>query len=219
MRKCCCCGVKTASVILGTYNLFLSLLVIIPLASFLAESEVPNLNPIQDNQKYIENVLEDILREHSWTMQSYQDIMRSAREWWPTMVLIALSLAAVSATSARRLILGVRCQVRSLMVPYLVLTMLDIILAGAGGIVIVVALFYANIIPGVVSALVYVILAVLSLYSWTAVLAAYQILGETDYGYAPAPSKPGPGDYYPSAPQHFDMEDYRDSNAKRNRFP
>ena len=35
-----------------------------------------------------------------------------------------------------------------MMVPYLVLTMLDIILAGAGGIVIVVALFYANIIPG-----------------------------------------------------------------------
>ena len=42
-------------------------------------------------------------------------------------------------------------KVRFMMVPYLVLTMLDIILAGAGGIVIVVALFYANIIPGEIS--------------------------------------------------------------------
>ena len=34
------------------------------------------------------------------------------------------------------------------MIPFLVLTMLDIIVAGAGGIVVVVALFYANVIPG-----------------------------------------------------------------------
>ncbi|XP_023327194.1 uncharacterized protein LOC111700496 [Eurytemora carolleeae] len=191
MKKCCCCGVKTASVVLGTFNLFLSILLIIPLAAYLANSEVPGLNPIKDNQKYIENVLEDILREHRWTMQTYQEIMGSAREWWPTSALIALSLSAISATSALLLILGVRCQVRFMMVPYLVLTMLDIILAGAGGIVIVVALFYANIIPGVVSAAVYIILAVLSLYSWTAVLAAYQILESGEYEYSPAPTKSG----------------------------
>ena len=34
------------------------------------------------------------------------------------------------------------------MLPYLALTMVDIVVAGAGGIVIVVALFIANLIPG-----------------------------------------------------------------------
>jgi hypothetical protein len=34
------------------------------------------------------------------------------------------------------------------MIPFLVLTMLDIIFAGAGGIIIVVALFYSTLIPG-----------------------------------------------------------------------
>ena len=35
----------------GTFNLFLSILLIIPLAAYLANSEVPGLNPIKDNQK------------------------------------------------------------------------------------------------------------------------------------------------------------------------
>lgn len=217
MRKCCCCDVRTASILLGTLNLIASVLVMIPLTSYLAESDVEGLNPIRDNQKYIENVMEDLLRGHNWTMHSYPDIMKSAREWFPTAALIAAALAAVSATAALMLILGVRCKVRCLMIPFLVLTMFDIILAGSGGIVVVVALFFSDIIPGVVSALVYLILAVLSLYSWTAVLAAFKLVGQEGYMYTPAPSKPGP-DYYPSAPQHFDMDEYRDRREYRNRF-
>ena len=43
-----------------------------------------------------------------------------------------------------------------LMVPFLILTMADIILAGAVGILVVAVLFYLNTIPGLVSAVVYV---------------------------------------------------------------
>ena len=35
-----------------------------------------------------------------------------------------------------------------MLVPYLALTMVDIIVAGSGGIIIVVALFWSNIVPG-----------------------------------------------------------------------
>jgi hypothetical protein len=35
-----------------------------------------------------------------------------------------------------------------MLVPYLALTMVDIIVAGSGGIVIVVALFWSNVVPG-----------------------------------------------------------------------
>ena len=41
-----------------------------------------------------------------------------AREWFPTAALIAAALAAVSATAALMLILGVRCKVGSLLGVY-----------------------------------------------------------------------------------------------------
>ena len=47
-----------------------------------------------------------------------------------------------------KLIQIIAFKVRCLMIPFLVLTMFDIILAGSGGIVVVVALFFSDIIPG-----------------------------------------------------------------------
>jgi len=218
MRNCCCCDVRTGSIITGALNLFVSLLVLFPMVTYLGDWDDPiGINPIKENQRTLENVLEDILREHNWTQHTYPDIMTSVRDYLPTAVLVAASLAAVSATAAFMLILGVRCQLRCLLVPWLVLTMLDIIVAGAGGIIAVVALFYANIIPGVVSAIVYLLLALISLYSWAAVLAAYKILGHDAFMYSPAPSKPV-ADYYPSAPQHFDMGEYRTRREYGNQF-
>ena len=58
--------------------------------------------------------------------------------------------------------------------------------------------------------MVYLVVAVLSLYSWAAVLATYRLISNPGYNYSPAPVKPAYGtDYYPSAPQHFVMEEYR----------
>jgi len=193
----------------------ISVLVLVPLSAFLADSDIPGINFIKDNQKYIEHVLQDVLREHSWTENSYDEIMTSFREYWPTVALVLASIAAISATASVMLILGVRCKIRCLMIPFLVLTMLDIIFAGAGGIIIVVALFYSTLIPGIVSAIVYVIIAILSLFFWAVVLAAYKIIGSEEYEYSPAPTK-GP-EYYPSAPQQFDMRDYsRDYSHSNN---
>ena len=112
----------------------------------------------------------------------------------------------------------VHFQARCMMVPFLILTMVDIILAGAVGIVVVVALFYLNTIPGVVSAVVYVMVAVVSLYSWAVVLAAYKQLGkETEYVYSPVTQGKNNHhpEYYPSAPQHFVLEEYRDLKTDR----
>lgn len=187
----------------------------IPLFAFLADSDIPGLNFVKENQKHIEMVLEDVLREHSWTSQNYNEIMDNYRQWWPTVALVFASILAISATASVMLVLGVRCQIRCLMIPFLVLSMLDIIFAGAGGIIIVVALFYSSLIPGIVSAVVYIIIAILSLFFWAVILAAYKIIGSEEYEYSPAPTK-GP-EYYPSAPQQFDMGEYsRDYSNHRN---
>ena len=85
--------------------------------------------------------------------------------------------------------------------PFLILSMLDIILSGTVGIVVVVALFYIQLVYGGVATVVYLLAAVVSLYCWATVLSAYKYLGtsldQSGYTYSPVtPSKEIP-QYYP----------------------
>ena len=86
------------------------------------------------------------------------------------------------------------------MVPFLILTMLDIILSGTLGIVVVVALFYVNTVHGAVSLAVYLVTAIVALYCWATVLSAFKLLASGSrerYDYSPVtPSKDVP-QYYP----------------------
>jgi len=214
MRKCCCCSVKTGAVILGLLNFFLPLLIIVPLAGYWSGTDIDGLDILRDNQKVLEKVFEDSLKSHLWTVDSAEDMMIHLRAWIPNLVVLATVYAGVTALFSFFLVLGVSCEVRVLMVPFLVLTMVDIIMAGAVGIVVVVALFYLSLVPGVVSTVVYVMVAVVSLYSWAVVLAAYKQLGkESAYMYSPVTNKSKHNnypEYYPNAPQHFVLEEYRD---------
>lgn len=218
MRKCCfCCQVKAGTVLLGIVNFIIPVLVIIPLAGYWSNTDIEGLNFIKVNQKNLEFVLEDALKSLSWTTDSYKDVMAQFQLYFLTAVIIATIYSGIIALFSFLMILGVQCEVRCLMVPFLVVFMFDIVIAGAAGSVVVVALYYVNIIPGVVSTIVYLLLAVLSLYSWAVILQAYKQLGCDDYVYNPvSPLKPyhHTPEYYPSAPQHFVMEEYRD--LKRN---
>jgi len=220
MRKCCCCSVKTGTVILGLLNLLLHLLIIVPLAGYWSGTDVEGLDILRDNQKVFEKVLEDSLKSHLWTADSAEEMMIHLRAWIPNLVVLATVYAGVTALFSSLLVLGVSCEVRVLMVPFLVLTMVDIILAGAVGIVVVVALFYLSLVPGVVSTVVYVMVAVVSLYSWAVVLAAYKQLGkESAYMYSPVSNKGKHNiypEYYPNAPQHFVLEEYRDLKSDQH---
>jgi len=218
MRRCCfCCEVTTGSVILGLVNFVLPVLALIPLAGYWSDTDIEGLNFIKHNQKRLEFVLEDALESLSWTKQNHEEIMRSLQEWFLTIVIISTLYSAVMAIFSFLMVAGVRCEVRCLMIPFLVLSMLDIIVAGAAGAVVVVALFQVSTIPGVVSLMVYLLLAVFSFYSWAVVLAAYKQLANEDYIYNPvSPVKVKHNhEYYPSAPQHFVMEEYRDLKSDR----
>eukprot|EP00090_Calanus_glacialis_P028848 TRINITY_DN4626_c0_g1_i2.p1 TRINITY_DN4626_c0_g1~~TRINITY_DN4626_c0_g1_i2.p1 ORF type:complete len:220 (-),score=63.46 TRINITY_DN4626_c0_g1_i2:294-953(-) len=218
MRKCCCCNVKTGAVILGLLNFIVPLLIIVPLAGYWSGTDIDGLDVLRDNQKVLEKVFEDSLKSHSWTADSAGEIMYNLRAWFFNLVVLGTAYAGVTALFSFFVVLGVCCEARCMMVPFLILTMVDIILAGAVGIVVVVALFYLNTIPGVVSAVVYVMVAVVSLYSWATVLAAYKQLGkETEYVYSPVTQGKNNHhpEYYPSAPQHFVLEEYRDLKTDR----
>jgi len=214
MRKCCCCSVKTGAVLLGLLNLILPVLVSIPLIGYLAQTTVPGLDFIQENYMVLHKVVSDSLKGHEWTQDKYTDIMRKLEEIFPTLVLSGTVYAGVTALLSFLMVLGVRCEQRCLMVPFLVLSMIDIIVAGAAGVVVVVALFTLATIPGAVSLVVYVMLAVVSLYSWAVVLAAYKQVASEEYSYSAVstvkPMYHHQPEYYPSAPQQFVMEEYRD---------
>ena len=162
------------------------------------------------------------LKRHAWTRDHVEEVRRTIEEYYEYAVLTGLAytgatiLASFSLTVAvcakvkkhsqlpadkTKLRLTSLSQVRCLMIPFMILSMLDIFLCGTVGIVVVVALFYINTVHGVVATVVYLISALLSLYCWAVVLCAYKYLGSAEvqqgYMYSPvAPAKEMPA-YYP----------------------
>ena len=119
-------------------------------------------------------VVSDSLKSHEWTADKNVMIMAQLDAYFPTLVLACTVYSGVTALFSFLMVLGVKCESRCLMIPFLVLSMIDIIVAGTAGGGVVVALFFLNTIPGAVSLVVYVMVAVVSLYSWAVVLAAYR---------------------------------------------
>ena len=137
---------------------------------------------------------------HDWTRDEVSSIMTSVRDWFPSIILVAAVYVGVTALFALLLVIGVCARVRCLLVPFLVLSMLEIILSGTVGIVAVVALFQLSTVHGLVSLAVYLVSAIVSLYCWATVLSAYKYLGSSNplgYTYSPVtPAKDIP-QYYP----------------------
>ena len=111
------------------------------------------------------------------------------------------------------MMIGASCQVRGLMVPYLILQMIVFILWILTGAAVTLGLCFVNAIVAVIAGVTVLISSGLLLYFWMAVQRAYVELGNNDYMYSPAPIKPmtqyndGRGYYPPTSPQHFQMDD------------
>ena len=141
----------------------------------------------------------DSLKIHDWTRDEVSSIVASVRDWFPTLILVAAVYVGVTALFAFLLVVGVCAKVRCLMVPFLVLSMLEIILSGTLGIVAVVALFQLSTIHGLVSLAVYLVSAIVSLYCRATVLSAYEYLGSNNpLGYTYSPVNPAK-----DIPQYF----------------
>ena len=115
------------------------------------------------------------------------------------------------------MMIGASCQVRGLMVPYLILQMIVFILWILTGVAVTLGLCFVNAIVAVIAGVTVLIVSGLLLYFWMAVQRAYVELGNNDYMYSPAPIKPvgvghydgrgGHADHYPTSPQHFPMDE------------
>lgn len=217
MRNCCCCRVTRGSVVLGLMTLISAVIVLIPLVGYWFDT--PYLNVIKNQQRTIEFNIEDSLKRHEWTKEDAKEIMRIIKDNFQIAIMVATAYTGVTILASLLLIVSVCSNVRCLMIPFLILSMLDIVLCGTLGIVVVVALFYVNTIHGAVASVVYVLAAVVSLYCWATILSAYKYLGtpahQQGYIYSPVtPSREMPA-YYPSAPQYFPMGDFSETTPRQ----
>lgn len=218
MRKCCCCiPILGGATLIGFIALVLCALEFVVTIPYLAGIDVDTFNPIQNNLKYMYDQIEYTAKQVTNDTEQTEGIMTEVQEYtWKTIMSEAVSTGIYFIISLM-MICGIQCDMRGLMIPYMVIQMLYIILAIIIGVAVTVLFFYYNLIMGIVSAAVVLILSFLFIYFWVAVQKAYIELGTRDYMYSPAPIKPtynpghhngsGGGGLYPTVPQHFQMQE------------
>jgi len=182
------------------------------LIPYLLEIDTEVFNPIQKNVENVFYILEQMLEQNEFQKDQIQEIIGNLKQYlFPTFVGSTIE-AGVYGLCCLLMMIGASCKVRGLMLPYLILQLLAVIILIGIGIVITVGLFFMNVIMGVVAGGVVLIITILLIYFWAAVQRAYVELGNNDYMYSPAPLKPNYNDgrgagYYPTSPQHFQMDE------------
>ena len=96
--------------------------------------------------------------------------MKIVKDNFEIAIMVATAYTGVTILASLLLIVSVCSNVRCLKIPFLILSMLDIVL----GIVVVVALFYVNYIPGARASVVNMLAAVVSAVCWAKILSAYK---------------------------------------------
>lgn len=204
---------------MGLIALVLCALEFVVTIPYLADIDPEIWNPLKKNIEYLNHHIEGGFKLfYNNDTAKVEGIMAEVEEYyWPAILSEAISTGIYFILSFM-MICGIHCDIRGLMIPYLVVQMLYIILAIIIGIGATVVLCYSETIMGIVCAAVVLILAFLFIYFWVAVQKAYIELGNRDYMYSPAPIKPtynpghhhngsGGGGLYPTVPQHFQMQE------------
>lgn len=211
MRKCCCCiSVHVGASILGFLGFLICALELAVLIPYMLDLDPETFNPIKENLKNFKYILENTMEENEIDANTTNMVLDNIDLYSWHAFLGATVESGVYGLCCLLMMIGASCQVRGLMVPYLILNMFVIIimiLVGAG---VTIALCFINAIVGVIAGVLTLITTFLLVYFWIAVQRAYVELGNNDYMYSPAPIKPQYNDargYYPTSPQHFQMDD------------
>lgn len=210
MRTCCCCiPVLAGATVIGVLGMLFTLAFMTPLTTYLIELE--EFDPIRANMASVQFQLDKSLREANVSLADISTVNNAIEEYIWYGVLILEVLAGSYLLFALCMIIGIHCDMRGLMIPYLMYQMLLIILAILLGLVLTIGMFlFQNTLLGVVSVVVLLIFSFLLVYYWVAVQKAFVELGNRDYMYSPAPTKAYNGSHhYPSAPQRFEMQEQR----------
>ena len=180
MRKCCCCiPILGGATFLGFLAIILCALEFVVTIPYLLKIDIDVFNPLQSNLEYLYDQLEYGLKSFfndTDDAELREQIMAEVRAYTWTAVISEACCTGVYLIISLMMICGIQCDMRGLMLPYMIVQMLYIIFGIISGIGITVLFFYFNIIMGIVAAAVILILAFLMIYFWAAVQKVSKIL-------------------------------------------
>ena len=168
MRKCCCCiPILGGATFLGLIALALCALEFVVTIPFLFDIET--FNPLKENINYFYIQVDYVLQNFTSSPEQKEDIMKEIHGYtWSTVLGEAISTGVYFLLSLL-MIIGIHCDMRGLMIPYMVIQMLYIILGITIGVGVTVLFFFYKIIMGIVCAAVVLIMAFFFIYYWIAV--------------------------------------------------
>ena len=180
MRKCCCCiPILGGATFLGFIAIMLCALEFVVTIPYLLKIDIDVFNPLQSNLEYLYDQLEygfqSVINETD-NPHLTEEIMAQVRAYTWTAIISEACCTGVYLIISLMMVCGIQCDMRGLMLPYMIVQMLYIILGITIGIGITVLFFFFNIIMGIVSAAVILILAFLMIYFWVAVQKVSKIL-------------------------------------------
>jgi len=219
-RKCCCCiPIVVGAAILGVIGLLLCALELTVLIPYLLDIDVQTFNPVKENLDRIYLTFEKTLEDHkdNFGMDegTINEIMTNVKSYVPQVMIGATVESGIYGLICLLMVIGAASKVRLLMLPYLIINLIGLIVMILGCVGGCVAMFfYEYVVMGVIASVITLILTILLIYFWSVVQRAFVELGNDDRMYSPVPMKPagnysdgrGAG-YYPTSPQHFQMDE------------
>jgi len=210
-RTCCCCiPVLGGATIIGVLAILISLAYMTPLVAYQADIDEDLFNPIKENEEHLKWAIEKGCQSMNNSLKlnltegDCANFKEMLMDYLGTALLVDLIVAGVYGLICFLMVIGIHCGVRGMMIPYLMVQMLFIIVTIITLLAFTIVLFFMELMMGIVSAAILLIVSFLMVYYWVSVQQAYVELGNRDYMYSPAPQKPYNGSsHYPSAPQSY----------------
>jgi len=226
-RKCCCCiPVVVGAAILGLIALLFCASELTVLIPYLAQFDIETFNPIQQNLNDIYFVFDDLLKNcvsnagacvFNMTTEYKNDILEQTKSYESTVLMGAAVESGVYGLTALLMVIGIAAKSRFLMLPYMILTLLGIIVLVLAGVGACVYLFFDpnTLVAGVIASVTTLIFGSIMMYLWSVVQRAFVDLGNDDRMYSPVGTKDNGIDYnggrnayhYPTSPQQFQMDE------------
>jgi hypothetical protein len=207
--------------ILGVIGLLFCALELTALVPYLLDIDIETFNPIKENLNKIYLTFEETLQQNKEEFkiddETINDVMTNVKAYVPQVMIGATIESGVYGLICLLMVIGAASKVRLLMLPYLIINLIGLIVMILGCVGGCVALFFyspEHVVMGVIASVITLILAILLIYFWSVVQRAFVELGNDDRMYSPVPMKPagnyndgrGAG-YYPTSPQHFQMDE------------
>merc|ERR1712156_354029 len=189
-----CVPILGGAKFIGYVSLLISWIILVLTIPYLADIDENVFNPLKKILSEGYDMLDDALEDAFSTMPEThshlrQNIMRHMKENIPIAILITTLLAGLKFILTFLMVCGIKCDKRSLMLPYIIVYGLKALMVTLSNIAIVGFSFWLvgiNMGTILLALAMYVVLIASIYFNWIVILQAYQEMGNQEFRYEPA---------------------------------